>query len=260
LWGERVGRRPAVSHDQVFDLLKTVEPSIRELEKWFTKVHKALWDLMVAAHKSITFTVLELDENQRIYQGRGSKAFMTPAQFRRRSTTLAGKAVTALKPGRSYASSVGHEYLVMSETAYPAKITQALATSLRDPISYDKSDAVREMLRLREESNRYPDLVMLDAGFCTYRILTELTGFCRRALNLKRSPTKFWMPAIKSKSTKENLDLNELSDDALNGVFDVIMREWNKQPARIEGTALYFACVPRDVKDSGGLTCNLVVF
>lgn len=41
------------------------------------------------------------------------------------------------------------------------------------------------------------------------------------------------MPAIKSKSTKEDLSLDELSDDALNGVYDVIMREWNRGPRRV---------------------------
>ena len=260
LWGNRVGRRPAVSHNQVFDLLKDVEPSIRGLEAWFADVNRAQWAQTLGAHRSRTFTVLEIDENQRVYQGRGSKAFMSPKDYRRRATTKAAKATTALKPGRSFASGVGHEYLVCSETAYPAKVTQALATSLRDPISYDKSTAVKDMLDLREKDPRYPDLVMLDAGFCTYKILEHLTLFCRRARNLGRKETDFWMPAIKSKSTKEDLSLEELSDDALNGVYDVIMREWNAGPRRVKGSGLMFAVVPRIIKDSGGLECNLVVF
>lgn len=260
LWGQRVGRLPAISDHQVTTLLKDREPSIRELEAWMADVLRGLWDLNVAEHKSRVFTVLEIDENQRAFQGRGAKAFMTPAQYRKKSTTLAGKTATALKPGRSYATGIGHEYLVMSETVYPAKATMALRTALRDAVSYDKSTEVSNMLDYRETFSQYPDFAMLDAGFCTYQILARLVKFCRRAKNLGKKATKFWMPAIKSKSQKQDLNLNELSDDALNGVYDVIMREWNRQPQHVEGTGLYFACVERDIKDSGGLKCNLVIF
>ena len=260
LWCDRLGRRPAVSHDQVHDLLRSVEPSIRGLEKWFHQVYGTLWLMLLGAHRSRNFTVLEIDENQRVYQGRGSKAFLSPKEFRRRSRTLAGKATTALKPGRSYSSTVGHEYLVMSETVYPAGLTMALATSIRDPVSYDKATAVSDLLDLREKMGRFPDFAMLDAGFCTYAILARLEKFSRRAKNLGKKDCRYWMPAIKSKNAKADLDLDELSDDALNGVYDVIMREWNNQPKRVQGTGLYFAVVPRIIKDSGGWTTNLVIF
>lgn len=259
-WCDRAGRRPAISHNQVHDLLKNVEPNLRGLEAWFSDVYQAQWAQTMAAHRQRSFTVLEIDENQRVYQGRGSKAYMSPKEFRRRATSKAAQVVTALKPGRSYASGVGYEYLVMSETVYPAQITQALATALRDPVSYDRGTEVARLLARREEFSPYPDLVMLDAGFCSYSILASLTMFCRRAKNLGSKDTAFWLPAIKSRSSREGLKLEDLSDDAMNGVYDVIMREWNKGPNRVLGTGLYYACIPRSIKDSGGLTCNLAVF
>ncbi len=275
-WAARQGRKSRLHEDTIRlllqrwkDLFLNRDVWLQELEQWAVEVFQAQWSLAWAEHRERNTMIVQIDETQLPFQGKGSKSYAQAQEYREKARSEAGVAVTALKPGRSYASFVGHEYTVMSATAYPAGVTFALGALFRRPLKYKKGAVIRQLLDQLRRIRPWPYAILLDRGYCTYWCLAELVMFCQEAAKtVGATPTHFMMPAIvqrrkeaaytRKKPRKQPQVEEKL--DAMAGVHASIIREWNKGPRQIGSSAVYYASVRRDIKGYPGLHCNLVIF
>ena len=265
-WARRNGRHPRLHADTARVTVKARKPefdTLPALEGWADSILRSYWDLTWASVPNRSMMVVQIDENQVPFQGKGSKSYSGAYEFRARATTPAGKGVTALKPGRSYATLVGHEFNTMTATAYPAGVTTALAARFHNPLHYSKGATVKSLLRALRRVQPNPHWIMLDRGYSAYECLAELDQYCKDVASLRPAwPSYFLMPAMKTSARLRTDSCEPLLDEqnALQGVQDVIVDQWNKGPRRVGETALYYATVPRNVKHHDGVTVNLVIF
>lgn len=253
-WARMLGGYPVLTADVVErNLLRMSEEDTTALiDELCQAIHARTW----AAHQRRKRFVVHIDEFQTLFQGAGAKMYQTAKEYRENAKTEAGRNVTALKTGRSYATTVGNEYTVMTTTMKPEGNTQALSFKRRHPLLYTRAGIVRHFLDCLRRLKYWPQWILIDRGFLSYDSIGELCRFARDSAG----QTDFIIPVSRPKFDPTDAE-EPRTDFLLNGLPQVANKGWNPNKARrIPGTNHWYYQEPRRIPNEyTDVEANLVI-